>query len=134
MELLNSHSEWNSQKFKGISFRNDHLSQVEFNTCAFIKCVFSETIFQKCAFHDCTFHNCDLNLVNLKDCVFSNTRFVESQIIGVDWTETALPRSKFIKPVDFSGCVINHSTFVGLNLKKIGLTKCIAQDVDFTAR
>jgi uncharacterized protein YjbI with pentapeptide repeats len=37
----------------------------------------------------------------------------------------------FAKPVDFVRCALNHSTFVGLNLKNILLIKCIAQDVSF---
>jgi uncharacterized protein YjbI with pentapeptide repeats len=29
------------------------------------------------------------------------------------------------------GCVVNYSTFMGLNLKKINLSKCIAREVSF---
>jgi fluoroquinolone resistance protein len=132
MELIKEQKEWTSQKFKGIINKNDRMSAVEFTACSFINCSFRETIFQDCQFHDCTFMSCDLSLVTLKGCLFTETRFEDTQVIGVNWTETSLAKSKFITPVNFFGCVINHSTFAGLNLKKINIARCIAHDVDFS--
>ena len=132
MELFNGQKEWASQKFKGVVHKNDRMSTVEFNTCTFTKCSFREMIFLDCRFHDCIFQSCDLSLVTLKGCLFSDTRFEDSQVIGVNWTETSLAKSKFITPVNFSRCVISHSTFVDLNLKKINIIRCIAHDVDFS--
>jgi fluoroquinolone resistance protein len=112
--------------------KKGRVSLKEFSSCTFIKCSFNETIFQDCRFRDCTFKGCDLSLVSLKGCLFTNTRFENSQVIGVNWTETTWATSKVIfKPVDFFGCVINYSTFMGLNLKKVTISKCIAREVSF---
>ena len=132
MGIFNDQNEWTSQKFKGVVEKNAHMSSVEFNACTFSKCSFRETIFQDCRFHECAFQNCDLSLVTLKGCLFTDTRFEDSQVIGVNWTETSLAKSKFITPVNFYGCVVNHSTFVDINLKKINITRCIAHNVDFS--
>jgi len=132
MGIFNGQKEWTSQKFKGVVDKNERMSSVEFNACTFSKCSFRETIFQGCRFHECKFQGCDLSLVTLKDCLFTDTRFEDSQVIGVNWTETSLAKSKFITPVNFYGCVVNHSTFVDLDLKKIDITRCIAHDVDFS--
>jgi len=124
--------EYNSQDFKKVALKNDRICLKTFNSCTFNKCVFNETVFQDCRFRDCSFLGCDLSLVRLKDCSFANTRFEDSQVIGVNWTETSWGNSKIIfKPVDFFGCVINHSTFMGLNLKKVIISKCIAREVSF---
>lgn len=124
--------EHTAEEFKKLILRNDRISDKEFNGCTFVKCAFNETIFQDCQFHDCTFTSCDLSLVRFANCAFTNTRFKDSQVIGVNWTETAWAKSKVaLTPVHFSGCVINYSTFLGLNLKKITISRCTARDVSF---
>lgn len=124
--------EYTAQEFKKVVLKNGQVSQKEFGACTFIKCAFNETFFQDCNFQNCIFKNCDLSLVRLKGCSFTNTRFEDSQVIGVNWTETSWATSKAIfKPVDFLGCVINYSTFMGLNLKKVVISKCTARDVSF---
>jgi fluoroquinolone resistance protein len=124
--------EYTSQEFKKGVLKNGQVSRKEFSACTFIKCSFNETVFQDCRFRDCTFKGCDLSLVSLKGCSFTNTRFEDSQLISINWTETTWATGKTIfKPVDFWGCVINYSTFMGLDLKKVTLSKCIARDVSF---
>ena len=132
MDLSEPQNEYDSQEFKGINLKSGQVSLKEFNACIFVKCSFRETVFRDCKFHNCVFRGCDLSLVNLKGSLFTDTRFEDSQVIGVNWTETAWEKSSFIKPVDFLSCAINHSTFMGLNLKKISIFKCAARDVDFS--
>ncbi len=133
MELFNpQQNEYISQEFKKGALKKGQVSRKEFSSCTFIKCSFNETVFQDCKFRDCTFKECDLSLASLKGSAFTNTRFEDSQLISVNWTETAWATGKvFFKPVDFLGCVINYSTFMGLNLKKATLSKCIAYEVSF---
>jgi fluoroquinolone resistance protein len=133
MELFNpQQNEYISEEFKKGVLKKGQVSSKEFSSCTFIKCAFNETVFQNCKFHDCTFKGCDLSLASLKGCAFTNTRFEDSQLISINWTETAWATGKVVfKPVDFCGCVINYSTFMGLNLKKVTLSKCIAYEVSF---
>jgi fluoroquinolone resistance protein len=131
--LINTQQkEYTSEEFKKIVLKNGQISLKEFSGCTFIKCAFNETVFQDCRFHNCFFKGCDLSLVRLKSCSFTNTQFEDSQLIGVNWTETAWATSKVaLTPVNFLGCVINYSTFMGLNLKKVGMIRCTAKDVSF---
>ena len=130
--LPTQQKEYTTQEFKKIVQKNDQISQKEFSGCTFVKCAFNETIFQDCRFYNCTFKNCDLSLVRLKGCSFTNTHFEDSQMIGVNWTETTWASSRVaLTPVHFLGCVINYSTFMGLNLKKVVIRKCTARDVSF---
>lgn len=132
MDLSGPAKEYTAQEFRGEVCKNAQVKFKEFDACIFVKCSFSETAFNDCKFRDCVFKGCDLNLIGVKGCAFENTRFEDSQLIGVNWTDTTWAKNKFLKPVDFLGCLLNLSTFMNLNLKKIKLTKCVARDVDFT--
>ena len=125
--------EYTSQEFKKVVLRAGRINRVEFHACAFIKCTLCETIFETCRFIDCTFKGCDLSLANLKGSTFQNTRFTDSQIIGVDWTQTTWTNHKalLVRPVDFQACALNHSTFMGLSMRHMQLEKCVAHDVSF---
>ncbi len=133
MLFFTSQPEYSSQEFKKLTLKSARVIQKDFTGCTFLKCNFSETLFQECRFHECQFRECDLSLANLKDSAFNSTRFEGSQIIGVDWTQTAWAKNKFIvfKPVDFIDCVLNHCTFSGLKMKQIQIVRCIAHDVSF---
>ena len=133
MDLSGDQNEYNALELKGASFRNDRLDHKVFTSCGFMKCSFREATFSYCKFNNCTFRHCDLSLVTLKECSFQNTIFEDTQMVGVNWIDTNLAQMKhvFAKPVDFIKCVLNHSTFMGLNLKNVRLTQCIARDVSF---
>jgi uncharacterized protein YjbI with pentapeptide repeats len=132
MDILPSQTVWQSEKLKNIIQKQVLLDRVEFMECTFTKCSFAESHFDHCVFHNCLFLHCDLNLAKFTDCRFLETRFEKSQLVGVDWTDTLQQKARFLKPVDFSYCVLNHSTFTAQNLKGIHLTHCTAMDVDFS--
>jgi uncharacterized protein YjbI with pentapeptide repeats len=120
------------RSFSGLDLDGQEIGFKEFYGCVFSKCSFLETTFRSCRFVDCEFRECNLGLCRVKDCSFSNTRFQDSQVIGVDWTEASWPKRGFLRTVDFRSCALNHSTFIGLSLREIELTRCVARDVDFT--
>lgn len=107
------------------------IAAAEFRECRFVRCCFSESVLRACVFDECVFVECDLSLVKLPHSVFSSTRFEGSKIIGVNWTEASWPKSRLLVPVGFEKCVINHSVFLGLDLKGVRITECTAKDVDF---
>ena len=133
MEMLDpEQDEFCDLEFKKLEARETRFQGKFFNRCTFIKCNFNGTVFQNCRFRDCVFKNCDLSLVNLKGSSFSNTSFEDSILIGIDWTLSSWGTGKiFFKQVDFSGCVLNYSSFMGLNLKKVTMKKCIAHEMGF---
>ena len=127
-----SETEYNRVEYKNLEIKESKMQMKEFNSCTFIKCNFTGTYFQRCSFRNCVFQNCDLSLVNIKDTSFSNTRFEDCKLAGINWTQSEWATSKLIqKPADFVGCVLNYSSFMGLNLEKIIMTRCIAHDVSF---
>ena len=132
MNLSGTEKEYEFQEFKGLNLQNARLEYKTFTSCVFEKCSFREAAFAHCTFQDCTFRHCDLSLMTLKECAFKNTLFEHSQLVGVNWVDTNLAQRKlFAKPVDFVDCALNHSTFMGLNLKNVRLTQCMAKNVSF---
>jgi len=124
--------EYDSQNFDGLVCENKEIRSREFNDCIFTGCLFAKTIFRKCKFCDCTFKECDLSLIGVNGCSFTNTKFESSKVMGVNWTEAMWPKGKFLNTVDFSDCLISHSTFIGLQLREITMKKCVARDMDFS--
>ena len=129
--LRDAQAEYTDQTLDGLAISNEEIVSKRFYDCTFTGCSFAETVFRECRFFSCTFRNCDLRLVRIPGCSFSSTRFEDSNVIGVNWTEASWPRRAFMSPIGFVKCGISHSTFIGLSLRGIVIRECIARDVDF---
>ena len=128
---IQSKGTYAEEAFEQVRLEQNDVVSAEFRECSFVRCCFSESALRACAFDECVFVECDLSLVKLPHSVFSSTRFEDSKIIGVNWTEARWPTSRLLVPVRFEKCIINHSTFLGLDLKGVRFTECTAKDVDF---
>ncbi|HWQ45553.1 MAG TPA: pentapeptide repeat-containing protein [Longilinea sp.] len=126
---------YENETFKGLTCEKEIVTAVLYEACRFERCSFQETQFKKCKFRDCTFSHCDLNLAQVEDSAFSQVQFDECKLVGINWAKAAW--GKFdallkLKAVDFKGCVLNYSVFMGMNLNHILLQHCIAKEVDFS--
>ena len=124
-------SEYEEQTFEGLTLHEGEVAARSFHACVFHCCSFVQTAFRDCRFIDCTFIDCDLSLCRVEGCTFATTRFRQSQLMPINWTEASWPRRGLFRSIDFNDCVLNHSTFIGLGLRGITLTSCLARDVDF---
>jgi fluoroquinolone resistance protein len=131
LSLSSPQTEYTDQIFKALTLPQEEIEAKEFYNCTFIACSWPKTTFRRCRFVECTFKKCDLSLIREPDCSFTNARFEDSKVVGVNWTEAAWPKGRFLNPIGFFRCVINHSTFLGLNLPEISIQECVARDVDF---
>jgi uncharacterized protein YjbI with pentapeptide repeats len=61
-----------------------------------------------------------------------DVKFIDCQLVGINWSNSGLQRKSFLKTLEFQNCVLNYSTFTALNLDKIRITDCIAQNADFS--
>ena len=128
---IRTQTHYTDQVFKEACLEQAQIVSSEFYDCTFIRCSLVESVFRACRFVNCTFQHCDLSLCQVPHSAFSATRFEDSKIIGVDWTQADWPAARLRDPLDFFKCVISHSTFIGLKLKGIEIRDCIATDVDF---
>jgi uncharacterized protein YjbI with pentapeptide repeats len=125
-------SEYLSERFENISLPATELRSVEFEECVFTGCDFSEATFRSCKFIDCHFVQCNLSLTRLDFSRFSDVEFKECKLVGVDWTKLDWSNLVIHSPLKFDECLINESSFFGLSLAELVLTKCRAHNVDFT--
>jgi fluoroquinolone resistance protein len=128
---IGTQSDYTDQTFKEVRLDGEQLVSSEFYGCTFVRCSFAECTFRACRFVNCTFQQCDLSLIQVPESAFSGTRFEDSKIVGVDWTQADWTAVGLGDPIGFSKCAISHSTFIGLSLKELQIKECIATDVDF---
>ena len=128
---LSDQGRYHDRRFQDLNLEGARLAGGEFHDCLFKDCSFAEGVLQGCRFVDCAFQACDLSLVQIPGSLFSVTRFVDSRVIGVDWTQADWSGISLGKPIAFERCAISHSTFIGLALAGIQIRECVAADVDF---
>ncbi len=92
---------------------------------------FQSVTLNNCRFSGCTFLECDLSLAQIPGCSFPATRFEKSKLIGINWTLADWSFTRVSKIDWFYDCVLNHSTFIGLELENLQIINCIAHEVDF---
>ena len=118
-------------RFADLAENGRTFSGMSFGDCSFTKCTFTEATFSRCVFVNCAFRGCDLGLVRVPNTNYVNCRFVDSKVIGVDWTEAGGLQSKLPLSPAFQGCNVSYSTFFGLSLPRLVLERCIAYEVEF---
>lgn len=128
---LASHHVYLSRHFHGLSMPEQVFHEIEFEDCQFTDCHFSDSQFCRCRFIECRFTRCNLSLCQFPYSQFTEVSFTESKLIGIDWTRASWPRHVFHAPIGFYQCLLNDSSFFGLNLDELRIEACKAQDLDF---
>lgn len=129
--VLSDKSHYHDQRFRDLDLAGQRLVGSEFHDCQFEGCNFAESVFQSCRFVGCTFKECNLSLAQMPGSTLSVTRFLDSRVIGVDWTQADWSGVSLGQPVGFERCALSHSTFIGLSLPGTQIKACVAADVDF---
>lgn len=128
---ISSNQYFEDRTFKKENLDQDLLELTEFLGCTFIECSFTETIFRNCKFEGSRFQNCDLSLVQFPDSIISGNQFQDSKLVGIDWTQANWGATLLQEPLIFMRCVLNHSTFISLDLQGVKIQDCIVSNVDF---
>lgn len=110
-----------------VLLENETITEVEFCDCTFNNCKFFKAIFFDCRFENCVFQNCDLGSISIKHTAFNDVLFIESKLTGLQWPDAGIPLN-----VNFRKCLLNYSSFIGVNLKNAELVDCQLNEVDFT--
>jgi len=129
--MLSDQGHYHDQRFRELDLAGRRLVGSAFHDCQFEACAFAESIFQGCRFVGCSFKECDLSLVQVPGSAFSASRFLDSRVIGVDWTQANWSGVSLGQPIAFERCALSHSTFIGLSLPGLQVKDCVAADVDF---
>lgn len=123
--------EYYNQTFANVQFSDNELNEVEFDNCFFKNCDLSDTTFKHCKFIDCHFFQCNLSNIRIGYSRFNEVFFEHCKMLGIDWTRAHWPNLALASPLKFSQCILNDSSFHGLQLSELQLESCKLQDVDF---
>ena len=127
----NKKKEYSGDVFCGLDLKKKTVTAGHFHNCVFRNCDLTGAVLRSCKFQDCRFESCNLSLVKLTGSLFSGTSFKDSKLVGINWTEAAWPGIKLSCPVQFLNCLLNDSTFLGLSLGGIRISRCLARETDF---
>jgi hypothetical protein len=131
MKELTNNKNTQDKNFNEIQFSSQKVSGKEFYNCHFKSCDFSETVFVNCEFNHCQFIECNLNNIDVNNSKFIDVEFNNCKIMGVNWTMAYWRDFMLSAPLTFTACMINSSSFYGLNIEKLTVERCRSHDVDF---
>ena len=130
--MIESGQEYRGRRFARVVATGERYENVEFSDCNFDRCTFVQCVFYRCLFIQCKFSVCDLSGVQVPNSRFIDVSFKGSKLTGIDWTqvgESAI--SKLLVSLDCDECVLNYSSFFGMDLTGRSITRCTAHETDF---
>lgn len=130
MDLEAKDQYW-SETIEGLDCSGTTIVTKEFDGCTFRECNFSETTFSRCNFVDCEFIKCNLSVAKMEYSKFADVAFIESKLIGINWTSVDWPNLLFTAPIRFYKSILNDCSFQGLSLRELVLEECRAHHADF---
>jgi uncharacterized protein YjbI with pentapeptide repeats len=129
--IFEQDNEFVEQVFTGLACTGMEFTAKQFDGCTFRDCDFSEAVFRKCRFIDCQFIQCNLSVAKVPQSRFSDVGFEACKLVGIDWTKAAWSSLSLASPIAFRQCILNDSSFFGLELKELVMADCKAHDTDF---
>lgn len=114
---------YHDQSYKGL----ESLEKADYENCQFTSCTFKEQDLSGYTFTECEFEACDLSMAKVIDTAFRDVQFVDCKILGLRLESC----NSFLLSFEFTDCVLNFSSFYGLNLKETRFNNCKLHDVDF---
>lgn len=117
-----------SKTFDKIDFTHTTLEKGEYEKCVFTNCNFSESSLAAINFSNCEFKNCNLSMVKLDKTTLREVKFKDCKQLGILFEKC----NEFLFAIHLDNCILNHSSFFKLSLKKMKFKNCVLQEVDFS--
>lgn len=132
MHALTADADLSGQSFERLAQPGANLAGCSLYQCTFERCTFTECTFERAIIQECVFKHCDLSLAKLKGVSFTQTRFEQCKLLGLNWADTTWSRKGLHQRAAFHACTLDYATFSGLPLRKLQLTSCSLRDADFS--
>jgi fluoroquinolone resistance protein len=116
------------EQFEGINLMDQPFLVGEYEECVFSHVNFGGANLTDFNFSGCVFEHCNLSGVRLDGAILRDCKFDHCKMMGLR-LETC---NTLIFSVSFADCLLDHSSFYQLNLKKMPLLRCSLKEVDFT--
>lgn len=104
------------------------LSPGTYEGCQFLNGNFSGSDLTDFRFLDCTFQQCNLDRVKLINTSFSNVKFIDSKMMGIDF-EHCHP---IMFSIGFENCQLSYSNFFQRKMPETVFKNCNLTEVDFS--
>jgi fluoroquinolone resistance protein len=114
--------------FDKTNFTQQPLATGEYEDCTFNHCDFSGMDLSYFVFSRCTFSGCNLSMVKLTKTAFQEVVFKDCKMLGVHF-DTCNP---FGLSFRFENCILNHSSFYQMKIKKTVFNNTQLHEADFT--
>ena len=114
--------------FSGVKCVNEDFSNRIFERCVFEGCDFHESRFTGSKFLNCTFNDCNLSVTRFDESVMKGVQFSNSKLTGVVFSPAG---DSEMFSVYYDRCVIYSSNFLGLCLENTSFNQCEIIDTDF---
>ncbi|MCD6063611.1 MAG: pentapeptide repeat-containing protein [Flavipsychrobacter sp.] len=101
----------------------------EYENCTFRNCDLSGAGLSGSIFIDCSFTGCNLSMAKLVKTAFRGVKFQNCKMMGLQLGDC----SEFALEFSFDGCVLDHSSFYQMKLKKTRFTDCRMVETDLTS-
>lgn len=116
------------EKFEKENYTEIPLARGTYEGCRFQHCIFSKANLSAIHFIDCEFEDCDLSLANIKGSSFRDVQFKNCKMLGLHFEDC----NDFLFSVGFDHCILNHSTFYNLSMKKSNIKNSSCKETDFS--
>lgn len=103
------------------------LTTTRHEACQFRNCNFERQYFTNYKFIDCYFENCNLSLLEAEGIMLQDCQFENCKIVGFQFSKA----TSFNISFSFNNCILDHSSFYGLNINKTIFKDCSIKEVDF---
>lgn len=107
--------------------KKNELAVGSYESCQFISCNFEGAKFSSYKFIDCIFDMCNLSLILQEDMMIQDCQFKNCKILGFQFGQA----NTFNLSFSFTNCVLDHSSFHGVKIKKTIFKDCLLREVDF---
>lgn len=118
----------NPKIYDRTDFTKSPLSQGEYEGFTFTDCNFSGCDLSEMVFWECKFIHCNLSLAKLNKTALRDVSFCGCKMLGLHFDDC----NPFGLDLRFADCILDHSTFVQLCLKKTLFKNCKLRETDFT--
>ena len=116
------------EQFERLNVVDQPLLVGEYEECVFSHIDFGGANLTDFNFSGCVFEHCNLSGVRLDGAILRDCQFHHCKMLGLRF-ETC---NTLIFSVSFADCLLDHSSFYQLKLKKMPLQRCSLKEVDFT--
>nr|WP_319393977.1 pentapeptide repeat-containing protein [uncultured Desulfobacter sp.] len=116
------------ETFEQVDFSKNRHKKGAYEDCIFLNCDFSTSDISEFNFIDCEFNGCNFSMAKMNQTIFNNGKFMDCKMLGMAFESC----DDLLLSISFYNCILNHSSFDGVNLKNTTFENSKLHDVDFT--